>query len=251
MYGPMMTMGPGWRANQQGLNLSASDVRAYLEHWVAWTGNRNIKVGHIVETNPTTITADIVTVDGKSLVERFTVDRRTGMTDPSPGTHGPMMGRSSPSGQPARNLTTNDVKDYVQHWIDWTGNRHIKVGEVVEKDQRTITADIVTEDKKSLVQRLTIDRRTGMMAAGMGMYGPMTITRQGWQEKQPGLNLSASDVKTYLDHWVAWTGNRNIKAGHVIEKDERTITADIVTKDNSLVQQFTVDRRTGFYNLVQ
>jgi|SRR5581483_553959 len=81
----------------------------------------------------------------------------------------------------------------------------------------------------------------GMMGPGMGMYGAM----------QPALNLTANDVKVYLERWIAGSGNPNIKVGNVVEKDTSTITADIVTKDNSLVQQFTVDRRIGFYRPAQ
>ncbi len=78
----------------------------------------------------------------------------------------------------------------------------------------------------------------GMM--GYGMMGPY------WGGNQ-ALNLTVNDVKGDLERWVASTGNPNIKVGNVVEKDANTITADVVTKDNSLVQQYTVDRRTGFY----
>ncbi|MFZ2155408.1 MAG: hypothetical protein WAV72_04710 [Bradyrhizobium sp.] len=81
----------------------------------------------------------------------------------------------------------------------------------------------------------------GMMGPGMGMHGSV----------QPALNLAANDVKVFFERWVAGSGNPNIKVGNVVEKDVSTITADIVTKDNSLVQQFTVDRRTGFYRPAQ
>lgn len=80
-----------------------------------------------------------------------------------------------------------------------------------------------------------------MMGPGMGMYGTM----------QPVMNLTANDVKVNFERWVATTGNPNIKVGNVAEKDANTITADIVTKENSLVQQFTVDRRSGFYRPTQ
>lgn len=84
----------------------------------------------------------------------------------------------------------------------------------------------------------------GMMMGpgmGMGMYGSM----------QPAMNLTANDVKVNFERWLATTGNPNIKVGNVAEKDANTITADIVTKENSLVQQYTVDRRTGFYRPAQ
>ena len=65
------------------------------------------------------------------------------------------------------------------------------------------------------------------------------------------VNLTTNDVKGNLERWIASTGNPNIKVGNVAEKDANTITAEVVTKDNSLVQQYTVDRRTGFYRPTQ
>jgi len=76
----------------------------------------------------------------------------------------------------------------------------------------------------------------GMMGWG---YGP------GQDGK--ALNLTADDVKARVERWLAWRGNPRLKVGEVKEKDADTITADIVTKDNSLVQRFIVDRHTGFF----
>ena len=81
----------------------------------------------------------------------------------------------------------------------------------------------------------------GMMGYGWGPLGP------GGQ--QSNLNLSASDVKSSLERWIAMAGNSRIKVGNVSEKDASTITADIVTADKeALVQRFSVDRRTGFFS---
>ena len=46
------------------------------------------------------------------------------------------------------NLSANDVTAYLGRWIAMSGNPHIKVGSVTEKDANTITADIVTTDKE-------------------------------------------------------------------------------------------------------
>ena len=86
------------------------------------------------------------------------------------GMAGPMMpGMPSPmmmcprmrAGQTSVDLSTDDVKAYLENWIALSGNGHIKVGAVSEKDARTIRADIVTTDKEGLVQRFDVDRRTG------------------------------------------------------------------------------------------
>jgi hypothetical protein len=82
----------------------------------------------------------------------------------------------------------------------------------------------------------------GMM---MGGYGPGM--RGGYGPQQADLNLSTNDVKSYLERWIAMTGNPHLKAGPVTEKDSSTIMAEVVTTDRGdLVQRFNVDRRTGF-----
>jgi len=83
---------------------------------------------------------------------------------------------------------------------------------------------------------------------GPGMmqgYGPGYGPRAGVQGNQT-LNLSTDDVKTRMERWLAWRGNPRLKLGEVKEKDADTITADIVTKDNSVVERFIIDRHTGF-----
>ena len=65
--------------------------------------------------------------------------------------------------------------------------------------------------------------------------------------QQGNLNLSTDDVKKQFEGWLTWQGNPRLKLGEVKEKDADTIEADIVTKDNSLVQRFAVDRHTGSY----
>lgn len=95
----------------------------------------------------------------------------------------------------------------------------------------------------------------GMMGMGPGYMGCPWCGpgMMGWGPQQPAnLNLSATDVKTYLERWVAMAGNPRIKVGNVTEKDANTITADIVTTEkDALVQRFNVDRRSGFWQPVQ
>ena len=102
----------------------------------------------------------------------------------------------------------------------------------------------------------------GMMGQGMPMMGTSMgmgmgcpwcgpgMMGSGYATPQVNVNLSVSDVTSYLERWVA--GNPNIKVANVVEKDANTITADIVTKDkDALVQRYTFDRRSGFYQPVQ
>ena len=63
----------------------------------------------------------------------------------------------------AANLSVDDVKNYFERSLAWQGNPRVKLGTVSEKDADAITADIVTTDKDGLVQRFTVNRRTGFI----------------------------------------------------------------------------------------
>lgn len=77
-------------------------------------------------------------------------------------------------------------------------------------------------------------------------YGPRIGYGPGYG--QGDLNLSTDKVRDYLARWIVASGNSHLKVGDVKEQGTDAITADIVTQDNSLVQEFLVDRHTGFYH---
>jgi hypothetical protein len=78
MMGPGFGSGPGVggpvMANK---DLSADDVRHFLEHRLEMHDNKRLKVGEVKPTDDDKIVADITTVDG-SLVQRLEVNRHTG-----------------------------------------------------------------------------------------------------------------------------------------------------------------------------
>ncbi len=99
--------------------------------------------------------------------------------------------------------------------------------------------------------------RWGMMgpsmmgSGGWGGYGPGMMRGYGpgpagWNEGSRNLNLSTDNVKSYFERWLSWQGNPRLKVGDVKEKDADSIVVDIVTKDNSLVQRFVVNRHYGY-----
>ena len=96
---------------------------------------------------------------------------------------------------------------------------------------------------------------SGMMGSGMmdsGMMGSGLMqggSRSGMgglfgSRVTPIMNLSVEDVRGYLDLRLKRLDNKRLKLGE-IKPDENTITADILTVDNSLVQRLQVDRHTG------
>ncbi|ANK82842.1 MAG: hypothetical protein TEF_20085 [Rhizobiales bacterium NRL2] len=102
----------------------------------------------------------------------------------------------------------------------------------------------------------------GMMGGGHGMMhgqgmmggqGPGMIMGQGMGPGMMGgagmmalrQDLTVDDVRHILGHHIEWRGNPNLKLGTVEETDEDTITAEIVTQDDSLVRRLEIDRHTG------
>ena len=75
----------------------------------------------------------------------------------------------------------------------------------------------------------------GMMQGGMGAIFGSPV---------PMMNLSPEDVRGYLGAQLDRLNNKRLKVGD-IKADDGSITADIVTVDNSLVQKLKVDRYTG------
>lgn len=63
-------------------NATAANVKAWLDGLIAISGNPHIKSGSVTETDANTITAEIVTTDKEGLVDRFSIDRRTGFVRP-------------------------------------------------------------------------------------------------------------------------------------------------------------------------
>lgn len=61
---------------------------------------------------------------------------------------------------PIRHLSVEEVRHFLEHWLDDLGNKRIRLGDIKEVDDEHIAADIVTQDG-SLVDRLRVDRHTG------------------------------------------------------------------------------------------
>ena len=89
----------------------------------------------------------------------------------------------------------------------------------------------------------------GMMAPGMssqGMMGPGFGKGPGLDNQVvPSKDLTADDVRQFLDHRLEMHANKRLKVGEVQQADDDKIVADITTVDGSLVQRLEVDRHTG------
>lgn len=63
--------------------------------------------------------------------------------------------------------------------------------------------------------------------------------------------LTVDDVRTNLEQHLQRQGNDRLKVGKVEDKDDKTIVAEIVTVDDSLVRRIEIDKATGRRNPVQ
>mgnify|MGYP001588097739 CR=1 FL=1 len=82
----------------------------------------------------------------------------------------------------------------------------------------------------------------GMMGGGMGYGGNCPFAGD---QAAVDLKLTTAKVKTLLESQLIRHGNDRLKVGKVVDKDAKTITAEIVTVDGSLVQALEVDKATG------
>ena len=89
----------------------------------------------------------------------------------------------------------------------------------------------------------------GMMGpgtGGQGMMGPGYGKGPGLDNQVvPSKDLTADDVRHFLEHRLEMHGNKRLKVGEVKEAVDDKIVADITTVDGSLVQRLEVDRHTG------
>ena len=80
--------------------------------------------------------------------------------------------------------------------------------------------------------------------AGQGRgLGPRML--YGWPGGETQ-DLSVEGARSWLERKLDWHGNPRLKLGEVVAADDDTITAEIVTRDGSLVQKLAIDRHSGF-----
>lgn len=102
--------------------------------------------------------------------------------------------------------------------------------------------EMLTEEE---IWKIVVAMRAGFPVAGEPQ-------EQGEPTREPAAReLSVADVRTQLEQWVLLYGNPRLKVGSVIEKNDKTISGEIVTLDNSVVQRVEVDRETGWMRPVQ
>ncbi len=89
----------------------------------------------------------------------------------------------------------------------------------------------------------------GMMGQGMGGQGKMAPGMGPWVV--PIKHLSTDEVRHFLEHRLDGQGYKRLKVGSVEEKDNGTISAEIVSVEGSLVQRLEVDRHTGLIMQVE
>jgi hypothetical protein len=82
----------------------------------------------------------------------------------------------------------------------------------------------------------------GMMGPGYPGYGPYGY---GPQYQYPQEPLKEKDVKAIVENYLQSTRNPNLKLGKIKEKDNY-FEAEILTKDDSLVDKIIVDRFSGW-----
>jgi len=162
-------------------------------------------------------------------------------------------------------LQKKDAEAMVENYIQSLHNPDLKLGKVTEKDT-AFEAEILGKNKV-VVDTIIVDKNKGWMHSGMrgpgrgpgtrygygrgpGMMGP-GYQGQGYgpQYQQEGKPLTEKDVKAMVENYVQATRNPNLKLGKITEKDNY-FEAEILTKDNALVDKILVDKQTGWMRSV-
>ncbi len=94
---------------------------------------------------------------------------------------------------------------------------------------------------------------------GGGPGGGPGMMRGHWQGRRGGPaaalaadgEVTADEVQKMMEWRVTRRNNPNLKVGKVEVKDDSVITAQIVTKEGSLVREYEIDRKTGQMRPVQ
>lgn len=77
------------------------------------------------------------------------------------------------------------------------------------------------------------------------MGGGMMDPGMQQQQPQPQKSLEEKDARTILENYIQTIRNPNLKLGKVKDLDY-AFEAEIVTKENSLVDKIIVDKKTGW-----
>ena len=83
----------------------------------------------------------------------------------------------------------------------------------------------------------------GMMGIGYGQQQPQQYQQPQYQ--QPQKPLEEKDAKAILENYLTNMRNPNLKLGKIKDAGN-TFEAEIMTKDNSLVDKIVVDKSTGW-----
>jgi len=90
---------------------------------------------------------------------------------------------------------------------------------------------------------------TGMMGRGSGMGPGMMGRGYGQQDEpryqQPQSPLGEKDARAILEDYLSSMRNPNLELGEIKDRGD-AFEAEILTKDNSLVDRVLVDKNTGW-----
>jgi hypothetical protein len=177
-------------------------------------------------------------------------------------------------------LTIEEVKTFIETRHAAMGNTGFKPGEVTQKDENTLSVQMLdaagnvvrTMEFPTKVNQAATNQpgygqgygmRGGQMGRGHAMHGGKMGGGYGMRGGQMGggygmgfgttsaTPVTVDQVKSMVIARLAMGNNPNLKVGEVTEKDENTISAEIVTLDGSLVQRLEFDRKTGRANMIR
>jgi hypothetical protein len=162
-------------------------------------------------------------------------------------------------------LEKKDAKEMLENYVQSLHNSDLKLGEIKDKDT-SFEAEILGKNK-ALVDTILVDKNTGLMRSAMGGpgrgyrgygmgpgmmggryqggYGPQYGAPPGPQYQGPSKPLTEKEVRAMVENYVQSTRNPNLKVGKITAKDTY-FEAEILTKNDALVDTILVDKNTGW-----
>lgn len=99
-------------------------------------------------------------------------------------------------------------------------------------------------DGHAMMDRPAMMERMEMMIKRRGMMGERSGCGGAGMAKL-ATPLTVKDVTAQLEKRLEWRGNKRLKVGKVEMTKDKTIVAEIVTVDGSLVRKIEIDPSTG------
>ena len=198
--------------------LTKEQIHDVVQDRLAIMGSTNLRVGRVTQVDKEIVAVDIVTQDD-SMVKTVKISTLTGRPH-------------------HKGLAKEQAQDIVEGRSAMMSNTGLAKKRFLRNLATKRLSRMSSGEFGNRTSRLNRNRhghRLGLLSLAM-----ISQNRE--------LDLTVEQVRTLVEGRLILLGNNRLKMGSVEIINEKTITAEIVTVDNSLVVRSEIDRKTGRIN---